>query len=76
MTSISKKPNGKPWSRALDELISLGEELGALLGRKCVRPLGIAPGQAQSYGKAAIVGDAGELEDATCRRVQIFRGHL
>ena len=49
---------------ALDELIDIGEELGALLGQKCVAALGIAPGQAQSYGKAAIVGEAGEIEHA------------
>ena len=48
----------------LDELVAIGEELGALLGQKCVEALGIAPGQAQSYGKAAIVGEAGELEHA------------
>ena len=48
----------------LDELIAIGEELGALLGHKCVQALGIAPGAAQSYGKAAIVGEAGELEHA------------
>jgi hypothetical protein len=29
-----------------------------------VQALGIAPGQAQSYGKAAIVGEAGEIEHA------------
>ena len=48
----------------LDELIAIGEELGGLLGDKCVKALGIAPGEAQSYGKAAIVGEAGELEHA------------
>jgi hypothetical protein len=48
----------------LDELIAIGEELGGLLGQRCVQALGIAPGQAQSYGKAAIVGEAGELEHA------------
>ncbi len=48
----------------LDELIAIGEELGALLGARCVQALGIAPSQAQSYGKAAIVGEAGELEHA------------
>jgi hypothetical protein len=48
----------------LDELIAIGEELGGLLGDKCVAALGIAPGQAQGYGKAAIVGEAGELEHA------------
>lgn len=48
----------------LDELIAIGEALGGLLGRRCVQALGIEPGQAQSYGKAAIVGEAGELEHA------------
>ena len=48
----------------LDELVAIGEELGALLGRRCVEALGIAPGAAQSYGKAAIVGEAGEIEHA------------
>ncbi len=48
----------------LDELMTIGETLGALLGERCVQALGIAPDQAQSYGKAAIVGEAGELEHA------------
>ena len=48
----------------LDELVAIGEELGGLLGDRCVQALGIAPGQAHSYGKAAIVGEAGELEHA------------
>jgi hypothetical protein len=48
----------------LDALIAIGEELGGLLGQRCVEALGIAPGAAQSYGKAAIVGEAGELEHA------------
>jgi hypothetical protein len=48
----------------LTELIDIGEELGGLLGERCVAALGIAPAQAESYGKAAIVGEAGELEHA------------
>jgi len=48
----------------LDELIAIGEELGGLLGQRCVQALGIGPEQAHSYGKAAIVGEAGELEHA------------
>jgi hypothetical protein len=48
----------------LDELVAIGEELGGLLGAKCVQALGIQPGQAHSYGKAAIVGEAGEIEHA------------
>jgi hypothetical protein len=48
----------------LDDLMEIGEELGALLGEKCVAALGVAPGEAQSYGKAALVGENGELEHA------------
>lgn len=48
----------------LGELIDIGEELGGLLGERCVAALGIEPGRAESYGKAAIVGEAGELEHA------------
>jgi hypothetical protein len=48
----------------LEELVAIGEELGGLLGQRCVQALGIEPRQAQSYGKAAIVGEAGELEHA------------
>ena len=48
----------------LDELVAIGEELGDLLGRKAVAALGIAPDAVESYGKAAIVGEAGELEHA------------
>ena len=55
---------GDNFAENLDELIAIGEELGGLLGEKCVQALGIAPGAAQSYGKAAIVGEAGELEHA------------
>ena len=47
-----------------EELMVIGEELGDLLGRKAVEALGIAPGKAESYGKAAIVGEDGELEHA------------
>ncbi len=48
----------------LEPLIAIGEELGALLGERAVAALGIDPGQAHSYGKAAIVGEDGELEHA------------
>jgi len=48
----------------LGELAEIGEELGGLLGERCVQALGIAPHQAESYGKAAIVGEEGELEHA------------
>lgn len=62
--AVIDNPYAGRFSENLDELIASGEELGALLGQKCVQALGIAPGEAQSYGKAAIVGEAGELEHA------------
>ena len=48
----------------LSALIDIGEELGGMLGQRCVAALGITPAQAQSYGKAAMVGEGGELEHA------------
>ena len=62
--AVIANPYAGRYSENLDELIAIGEALGALLGQKCVQALGIAPGQAHSYGKAAIVGEAGELEHA------------
>ena len=62
--AVIENPYAGRYSESLDELIAIGEELGALLGSECVKALGIAPGAAQSYGKAAIVGEAGELEHA------------
>ncbi|ASW01639.1 amino acid synthesis family protein [Paraburkholderia aromaticivorans] len=62
--AVIENPYAGRYEARLDALIEAGEELGALLGNKCVEALGIAPGEAQSYGKAAVVGEAGELEHA------------
>ena len=62
--AVIENPYAGRYSESLDDLIAIGEELGALLGRTAVAALGIAPGDAQSYGKAAIVGENGELEHA------------
>lgn len=62
--AVIENPYAGRYSESLDELVAIGEELGALLGQKAVAALGIEPGRAQSYGKAAIVGEAGELEHA------------
>jgi hypothetical protein len=62
--AVIHNPCAGRYVESLDELIAIGEELGGLLGQRCVQALGIAPDQAQSYGKAAIVGEAGELEHA------------
>ncbi|MBL6967310.1 MAG: amino acid synthesis family protein, partial [Desulfobacteraceae bacterium] len=45
-------------------LMDIGEELGGILGKMAVDALGITPENAESYGKAAIVGENGEREHA------------
>ncbi len=62
--AVIDNPCAGRYAESLDELIAIGEELGGLLGSRAVEALGIAPDQAQSYGKAAIVGEGGELEHA------------
>jgi hypothetical protein len=48
----------------LEPLMEIGAELGDLLGRMCVDALGVDPSKTESYGKAALVGENGELEHA------------
>src|SRR3981081_2958206 len=48
----------------LSELMTIGEELGELLTQRVVAALGIEGSSAESYGKAAAVGENGELEHA------------
>ncbi len=62
--AVIANPYAGRYSESLDELVNIGEELGGLLGERCVQALGISPERAESYGKAAIVGEAGELEHA------------
>ena len=62
--AVIANPYAGRYVEQLDELIAIGEELGGLLGARCVQALGLAPAQAHSYGKAAIVGEGGELEHA------------
>lgn len=62
--AVIDNPYAGKYSENLDLLVAAGEELGGILGNECIKALGIEPGQAHSYGKAAIVGEAGELEHA------------
>jgi hypothetical protein len=48
----------------LSALIETGAVLGEVLTQRAVAVLGIVPEAAESYGKAAIVGEAGEIEHA------------
>ena len=62
--AVIANPFAGSYAENLDALSDIGAELGKLLGEKCVEALGIQPHQAESYGKAAIVGEGGELEHA------------
>ena len=62
--AVIANPFAGTYVEDLSELIEIGAEMGDLLGRKCVAALGIAGSQAESYGKAAMVGEDGELEHA------------
>jgi hypothetical protein len=62
--AVIRNPFAGRYAADLEPLMAIGEELGGLLGQRAVAALGIAPGAAESYGKAAIVGADGELEHA------------
>jgi hypothetical protein len=59
--AIIENPFAGKFVDDLTPLIDAGEELGALLAKRATEALG---GAAESYGKAAIVGEAGEYEHA------------
>ncbi|MGB3314636.1 MAG: amino acid synthesis family protein [Albidovulum sp.] len=62
--AVIENPFAGRYEADLEALMQIGEELGGTLGEACIRALGITPDQAQSYGKAALVGENGELEHA------------
>ncbi len=62
--AVIENPYAGEFNRNLEDLIEMGDELGDLLGRRAVEALGVSPTEIQSYGKAAIVGENGELEHA------------
>src|SRR5436190_19807574 len=62
--AVIENPFAGRYVEDLTPLIAIGEELGALLAAKAVAALGIEGSAAQSYGKAAAVGENGELEHA------------
>jgi hypothetical protein len=62
--AVIENPFAGKYVDDLSELMSIGEELGELLTQRAVEALGIAGTSAESYGKAAAVGENGELEHA------------
>jgi amino acid synthesis protein len=62
--AVIENPYAGTYVEDLTELTAIGEELGELLTERAVAALGIPGSSAESYGKAAAVGENGELEHA------------
>lgn len=62
--AVIANPFAGEYVEDLEPLMEIGAELGGYLGEKAVAVLNIEPAAAESYGKAAVVGERGELEHA------------
>ena len=62
--AVIRNPFAGRYQEDLAELVAQGEELGALLAAQALAALGVPGEHVESYGKAAVVGEAGELEHA------------
>ncbi|MCB1541284.1 MAG: amino acid synthesis family protein [Rhodoblastus sp.] len=62
--AVIANPAAGRYVEDLSELSDIGEALGALLTEKAIAALGVEGGKVESYGKAAAVGENGELEHA------------
>ena len=59
--AVIRNPFAGRYEEDLTPLMDIGAELGGTLGDMCVNALGIRPDEAESYGKAAIVGERGRV---------------
>ena len=62
--AVIENPFAGRYVEDLSELIDIGEEIGEVLAKRAIAALGIEGPRAESYGKAAAVGENGELEHA------------
>ena len=62
--AVIENPYAGKYVEDLSELMLIGEELGELLTLRAVAALGIPANTVESYGKAAAVGENGEIEHA------------
>ena len=60
--AVFNNPFAGRYEEDLSLLFDWSEKLGEILTKKAVSSLGIKPEEVESYGKAAIVGEKGELE--------------
>jgi hypothetical protein len=64
VAAVVENPYAGEYVEDLDQLVVLGEDLGEELAERGLAALGIDGREAQSFGKAAMVGEDGELEHA------------
>lgn len=62
--AVIENPFAGRYVEDLSPLMDIGRALGRLLPERAVAALGIAGHQVESFGKAALVGEDGELEHA------------
>jgi Amino acid synthesis len=62
--AVIENPYAGKYVEDLSELMLIGEQLGELLTLRAVAALGIPATSVESYGKAAAVGENGEIEHA------------
>jgi hypothetical protein len=62
--AVIENPFAGKYVEDLSDLMAIGEELGELLTLRAVAALGIPAASVESYGKAAAVGEDGEIEHA------------
>jgi hypothetical protein len=62
--AVIENPFAGRYVENLDPLVEMSVELGTLLAARAVAALGIPGEKVESYGKAALVGENGEMEHA------------
>src|SRR6202167_1357038 len=62
--AVIENPFAEKYVQDLSELMDIGEDLGEMLTERAVACLGIPATAVESYGKAAAVGEDGEIEHA------------
>lgn len=62
--AVIENPFAGQYVEDLTPLMDIGADLGGLLGARAVAALGVTPDRIESYGKAAMVGENGEVEHA------------
>ncbi|MDB5544744.1 MAG: hypothetical protein JWO64_1893 [Hyphomicrobiales bacterium] len=62
--AVIENPFASTYVEDLTPLMDMGEELGRILSERAVAALGIDGAKVEGYGKAALVGENGEMEHA------------